>query len=375
MVATIIGQIACHDNALPQGAPTSPIISNLIGQILDNRLARLAKRRRCHYTRYADDLTFSTTARTFPIDLCFQRNDGSHIWQLGHGLRDCIERTGFSVNEAKTRMQIIGSRQEVTGLIVNDKVNVKSEYYRTVRSMCHALFKTGSYFIPNKFEGEDEECTQINELGPLEGRLSFIYYVKDRRDLNSKEKKERDFKKPIGFERLYKRFLMYKYFVASAVPVLITEGKTDVVYLSCAIRSLKSEFPLLIKQEDDEASMLFKFIHSTYVNQRILNLGEGYGGMKNLLNVYEKSISGYHIRQPHSPVIFVVDNDSGGKSFFDEIKTKCKITITLASNELYFYLGNNLYLVKTPSEGSQESCIEDLFSPRYPIYLAERKRI
>jgi RNA-directed DNA polymerase len=68
-VATLIGQIACNENALPQGSPCSPIISNLIANILDVRLLGLAKHSKCTYTRYADDLTFSTNESTFPIEI------------------------------------------------------------------------------------------------------------------------------------------------------------------------------------------------------------------------------------------------------------------------------------------------------------------
>ena len=65
-VATVLAQIACFENALPQGSPCSPIISNLIGHIVDIHLAKLAARVGCTYTRYADDLTFSTNKPTFP---------------------------------------------------------------------------------------------------------------------------------------------------------------------------------------------------------------------------------------------------------------------------------------------------------------------
>ncbi|MDJ0742704.1 MAG: reverse transcriptase domain-containing protein [Xenococcaceae cyanobacterium MO_167.B27] len=60
-VATILAQICCYDNQLPQGSPTSPIISNMICSKLDSQLQRLAKKHQCIYTRYADDITFSTS--------------------------------------------------------------------------------------------------------------------------------------------------------------------------------------------------------------------------------------------------------------------------------------------------------------------------
>lgn len=65
-VATILAQIACHENALPQGSPCSPVISNLIGHILDVHLCKLASQNGCTYSRYADDITFSTNEPNFP---------------------------------------------------------------------------------------------------------------------------------------------------------------------------------------------------------------------------------------------------------------------------------------------------------------------
>lgn len=65
-VATVLAQIACFGNQLPQGAPTSPVISNMICSRMDSQLRRLAMDSRCVYSRYADDLTFSTTLSRFP---------------------------------------------------------------------------------------------------------------------------------------------------------------------------------------------------------------------------------------------------------------------------------------------------------------------
>ena len=65
-VATVVAQIACHDNSLPQGSPCSPVLSNLIGHVMDIRVVRLASKAGCIYSRYADDLTFSTNRAQFP---------------------------------------------------------------------------------------------------------------------------------------------------------------------------------------------------------------------------------------------------------------------------------------------------------------------
>ena len=69
-VAITIAQITCYNGTLPQGAPSSPIITNYICQVLDRRLLLLAREYRLDYTRYADDITFSTTSPSYYPVLC-----------------------------------------------------------------------------------------------------------------------------------------------------------------------------------------------------------------------------------------------------------------------------------------------------------------
>jgi RNA-directed DNA polymerase len=78
--------------------------------------------------------------RDFPPALAFPVPGVTGGWQLGVELREKIEHSGFKINDKKTRMQFRGSRQVTTGLIVNEKVNIRQEYWRTVRQMCHTLF-------------------------------------------------------------------------------------------------------------------------------------------------------------------------------------------------------------------------------------------
>jgi len=144
-VATVLAQIACDGQALPQGSPCSPVISNLITHILDMHIVRIASRAGCTYTRYADDLTFSTNQREFPKDIAVQTSTTPAVWIPGSKLVKLIEHSDFEVNEKKTRMCFRDSRQDVTGLIVNKKINVPSEYRQTVRAMVYRLFKTGSF--------------------------------------------------------------------------------------------------------------------------------------------------------------------------------------------------------------------------------------
>lgn len=147
-IATIIAQIACHQNSLPQGSPCSPVISNLIGNILDLRLIALARKTKCTYTRYADDLTFSTNEMLFPTEIA--TNPHGSTWEVGSSLQKEIEQSGFKINLRKTRMSLRRSRQTVTGLVVNSKVNIKKDYYRFARAMCNSVFTTGEYRLPAK---------------------------------------------------------------------------------------------------------------------------------------------------------------------------------------------------------------------------------
>lgn len=134
-VATTIAQIACDGTALPQGSPCSPVISELIAQILDMRLVRLAKKYSVTYTRYADDITFSTSQKKFPSGLASADANDPTMWHLSEELVSKITGSGFAINNAKTRMHFRGSRQMVTGLVVNEKVNIPSDYYRRARAM------------------------------------------------------------------------------------------------------------------------------------------------------------------------------------------------------------------------------------------------
>lgn len=91
-VATALAQICCFENQLPQGAPTSPVVSNMICAQLDTQLQRLAKEHKCTYTRYADDLSFSTTLSDFPESLA-AKSDGTTV-TVGERLKAIIEQNG-----------------------------------------------------------------------------------------------------------------------------------------------------------------------------------------------------------------------------------------------------------------------------------------
>ena len=140
------------------------------------RLVQLAKAQGATYSRYADDLTFSTSQTKFPVALASPKAELDPNWILGGDLTKIIERTGFATNKTKVRMQYRTSRQMVTGLTVNSKANIQGDKYRTARSMCHSLFKDGAYHLwkPAIFIGPPVRFTKLKRIS---GILSFIYHV------------------------------------------------------------------------------------------------------------------------------------------------------------------------------------------------------
>lgn len=137
--ATVLAQICCFKNQLPQGAPTSPVVSNMICSKLDSQLQALAKEHRCVYTRYADDITFSTSLKSFPraVAHVVRTKSGEEI-ELVSILRSIIEANGFVVNPEKLRLRAANQSQTVTGLTVNRIVNVRRRFIRELRAMLHA---------------------------------------------------------------------------------------------------------------------------------------------------------------------------------------------------------------------------------------------
>lgn len=117
---------------LPQGAPSSPIIANLVTRGLDRRLAGLARQFGASYTRYADDLTFSGDA---PL-----RRDLGRFLPI---LKRVVREEGFFLAARKQRIHRKGTRQRVTGLVVNRHPNVPREDYRRLRVLIHRAATEG----------------------------------------------------------------------------------------------------------------------------------------------------------------------------------------------------------------------------------------
>ena len=162
---------------LPQGAPTSPIITNMICDTLDRRLAGLAKRFGLQYSRYADDITFSSMHNVYQVNGEFRKE-----------LSRIITGQGFTINEAKTRLQKKGARQEVTGIIVSEKLNVTQTYVRDIRNLLYIWDRYGysvvlSKFLP-KYKREKGHVKKGNPdlVNVIDGKLMYLKMVKGEED-------------------------------------------------------------------------------------------------------------------------------------------------------------------------------------------------
>ena len=372
--ATVIAQIACFENALPQGSPSSPVISNLIANILDMHLVALASQHGCRYTRYADDLTFSTNKPTFPNAIAVHAATKGNNWITGKKLDGLVRKAGFEINPSKTRMQYADSRQQVTGLVVNRKINVPSDYRRNVRAMTHHLVTKGIFHIVgSKFDslGKKTTITTPGQLPQLHGMLAYI----DRIDIHNKEQalrfldpkfhdKEMKYEnhKLIRKETTFCRFLLFSEFYAAPKPVLLCEGPSDRIYIRHAIVGLASRFPILATKNaaGDITLNIRRYKYEENNTNRILHIRGGCGPLLKFIATYKREAEKFTAPGLYQPVIILVDNDSGPEEIYKYINTVLKISA--ARSAPFVHIAANLYLVPTPLTAAGKSTkMEDFF--------------
>ncbi len=189
-LANIIASLCCHEIeverfddergwykenrfVLPQGAPTSPSLSNIICQQLDYYLSAVAKRFGLKYSRYADDITFSSMHNVYQAESGFRKE-----------LHRIIKEQRFYINPSKTRLQKQGFRQEVTGIVVNEKTNVSSKYIKELRKWlyyweAYGYGRANSFFIP-KYKADKGHIKkgEPNMQNILDGKLDYLKMIK-----------------------------------------------------------------------------------------------------------------------------------------------------------------------------------------------------
>ena len=178
-IANVLAGLCCTfdeelgRNVLPQGSPASPLLTNAICDTLDRRMKGVAKRFGLHYSRYADDMTFSSMHNVYQENGDFRQE----IFRI-------IKEQGFIMNDKKTRLQKAGARQEVTGLTVNAIANVSRKYISDLRWILHIWEKEGyakayALFYP-KYKHEKGyirkgEPVMENVIG---GKLNYLRMVR-----------------------------------------------------------------------------------------------------------------------------------------------------------------------------------------------------
>ncbi len=166
-IGVMLTTLCCYDGYLPQGAPTSPALSNLVLKNFDNCIGSWCEQRGISYTRYCDDMTFSSDK---PLYVCFEK------------VSRMLQEMGFTVNAKKTKFITAKNRMSVTGLTVNEKVSVSKEYKRNLRQEIYYVLKFGlksAILDANRTDFIDERgrALEYKYFCSLYGKICYILSI------------------------------------------------------------------------------------------------------------------------------------------------------------------------------------------------------
>ena len=165
-IGAILTSLCCLDDVLPQGAPTSPALSNIVMKNFDDIIGAWCKKRNISYTRYCDDLTFSADIPLYNVYL---------------KVKDMLLKRGFELNEDKTKFITNSSSQRVTGLTVNEKVSIPKEYKRQLRQEVYYAIKYGladSIIKGNKTRYINHGVPNIHSyFSHLKGKMFYVLQI------------------------------------------------------------------------------------------------------------------------------------------------------------------------------------------------------
>lgn len=361
-VAQVISHMACLDGTLVQGSPLSPVISNMIGNIIDSRMITLCKKHRCMYSRYADDITISSRFKKFPERLAIektiestQENQNITDWAPGFELNELIVRSGFTINSNKTRMHYKQSRQSVTGLVVNKRINIPRYKFKKIRAQVNQFTRTGVFI---------NDAGELGSVKSLRGFLDFCFWLKKNNGYFNTEncnffvkegEKEKQNLPRTSFEWLFFKFFFSSLFIHNPKPTVMFEGETDFIYFKAARKSKTATSP--IKTE-------LHFLSHTQTIKDILRFKGGSAPYSTFVGSYKKTKNAYSKVKSKNIVVMVLDNDDGLNSMMANIKNLAQIDKNTAKAQEFIHLVENLYIVLTPTGGAfpqPNSYIEHLF--------------
>ena len=164
-IGAFLTEFCCLNGVLPQGAPTSPAISNLVFKNFDNNIGLWCKNNGINYSRYCDDLTFSSDKPIY------------HVYEK---VKKMLEEMGFELNEKKTRFVTNANRQSVTGLTVNEKVSVSREYKRKLRQDIYYILKFGENdkrVLEEQRRKLNADLSYTDYLNIIRGKINFVLSV------------------------------------------------------------------------------------------------------------------------------------------------------------------------------------------------------
>ena len=184
-VATILANICCDNhNKLAQGAATSPLISNIIANKLDKQLFKLAKSSKSNYTRYADDITFSTNLNELSKNILLDEIN----LELGKSLENTVLSNGFKINSSKTRISRSNKAQYVTGIKVNEKLNVNRKYIKKIRTIINNIEKNiddlekAREIFHREHNHRGTLFKDYDMVNVLRGMISHVGFIKGKKD-------------------------------------------------------------------------------------------------------------------------------------------------------------------------------------------------
>lgn len=323
------------------------------------------------YSRYADDITFSSNI-AFSKDFVYW-DEQENIWVAGNVLEKELNKAGFKINPNKTRYSTYSSRQFVTGLIVNKNTNVTPEYKKQNRAMVHSLITTGEFYIPTQTEKIKGHLNQL--IGRLNHTIYAKYYqpildvslspnerkeIKDKngqnliQNLNKWQKGHTKSAIADHQTKLLRNVLFYKYFIGINKTKIFTEGITDPIYFKTAANKLGKKGSFSFQSMNKSLAKLGLMGGTPNINKFLINLEDS-----NFITLQKFKVNSDY------PAIFILDYDKGLDSCEKIIK---EFNDKEPHEEQFIYFNKNIYILLLQVYQGKDNyknnptCIENLIT-------------